>query len=96
MELDVSEMIGIEMGIRPIDSLLDPLINVVFIDENCIFVTCFDHLTKLVWYFNYNIVKKQYNLEPQKMGLQCTTHNFPITSFYDTTRELVHIFFRQG
>ena len=46
LELDVSEMIGLEVGIRPIDSLLDPLINLVFIDESTIFVICFNHLTK--------------------------------------------------
>lgn len=95
-ELDISEMIGLESGIRPIDSLIDPLINLVFIDESCIFVICFDHLQKTLWYFTYNIVQKQFKVDPQKMGITSTTLNFPIDSFYDSSRELVHVFFRQG
>lgn len=35
-------------------------------------------------------------MEPQKVGIQCTTLNFPIDSFYDNSRDLVHVFFRQG
>ena len=57
-------MIGLEKGIRPIDSLLDPLINVVFVDDESVFVICFDHLTKLIWYFTYNLVKKQFRMDP--------------------------------
>lgn len=56
LELDVSEIIGLEQGVRPIDSLLDPLINTVFIDESCIFVIAFDHHTRFLWYFTYNII----------------------------------------
>jgi hypothetical protein len=45
-ELDVSEMIGFEKGIRPIDSIPYPLINVVFVDESSIFVLSFDPQSK--------------------------------------------------
>lgn len=55
-ELDVSEMIGLEQGIRPIDSLLDPLTNIVFVDESSIFVICFDHVARQAWHFTYSII----------------------------------------
>lgn len=42
-ELDVSQMLSIENGIIPIDSIPYPLITVVFIDESSIFTLCFDH-----------------------------------------------------
>lgn len=94
LELDVSEMISIQHGIKPIDSISDPLINAVFVDESSLFVICYDHLTKQIWYFTYNIIKKQFKMEPQKLAIQCSTNNFPINSFYDQSRELVHVFFR--
>lgn len=95
-ELDVSRMLGITEGIRPIDSLLDPLINVDFLHESTLFVVCFCHLTKRVWYFVYDFIKTKYKLEPQQRTMECTALNFPIQCFYDKLRELVHVFFRQG
>ena len=64
LELDVSEIIGLEHGVRPIDSLLDPLINLVFIDESSIFVLCYDHHTRIIWYFTYNLIQKNLKLDP--------------------------------
>lgn len=96
MELDVNEIIGLKDGIKPIDAVLEPLMNVVYMDETCIFVVCYNHLKRQVWYFGYNIIKKKYITEPRMVLLECYSNNFPIKSFYDKRNDLIHSFFRQG
>jgi len=93
-ELDVCEIIGFKEGIRPIDNISNPLINVVFVDESSIFILCYEPQSKRIWYFTYSIVEKSFKLEPLEITLQCSTLNFPVDSFYDSKRQLVHIFFR--
>ena len=43
LELDVNQMINLEDRVKPIDNLIDPMINVVFLDESTIFVVCYHH-----------------------------------------------------
>ena len=43
LELDVNELIGLEDRVRPIDTLIDPMINTVFLDETTIFIVCYHH-----------------------------------------------------
>ena len=45
LELDVNEMINLDERVIPIDSVVDPMINTVFIDESTIFVVAYHHST---------------------------------------------------
>ena len=68
-ELDVCEIIGFKEGIRPIDNISNPLINVVFVDDSSIFILCYEPQSKRIWYFTYSIVAKSFKLEPLEITL---------------------------
>ena len=77
LELDVNEMINLDERVIPIDSVVDPMINTVFIDESTIFVVAYHHSTMQMWHFTYSIIQKQFKVPPKKTMVDGGTRNFP-------------------
>lgn len=45
-EVNINELIGSECSIKPIDGLIDPMINVVFLDVSYVFMVVYNHMTQ--------------------------------------------------
>jgi hypothetical protein len=95
-KIDISEMLKIDRRSRPNVGFPDPLINACFIGEDRVFINLFHNRDLNHWHLIYNYKEKKIVGEPVCVKLGESKLNFPYNNFYDSKRQKVYCFYRQG
>lgn len=92
----VNKYLQIDDSTQPIPGIQDPLISICFINDDLIFVNLLKRNTMQHWYFIYSISARDVITKPQKIKMKCSKLNFPYQTIYNSDKNCIHLFYRQG
>ena len=93
-KVNINKLLNLDNSSRPNHGLPDPMMNACFINDDNIFINVYHTHTFTMWHFIYSFKEKKMLSKAYKTYISEATLNFPITSFFNSKRNLVHIFFR--
>ena len=94
--ITLNQFIGIDNSTMPIAGIMDPLLTSCFINNRLVFVTIFYRSTITSWNFVLDLQLQQPVSDLLSLKMDCTNLNFPIQSFFQSEKNYIYLFFRQG
>ena len=97
-QLNINQAIGLDNHARPNDNFPYPMIDASFIHSNIIFVSLYHNRSQQLYTFQYSFMTKKILRDPsrKKISSESSQRNFPLKSVFDSLRNMMYIFFRQG
>jgi hypothetical protein len=97
IDLNVSDVLGIDAGSKPIHGIYCPLVTACFIPNDRLFICAYHRYKRRQYHFVYSLANKSVEGEPQHVDiLDCSQRNHPIKSFYSEETKECYTFYRQA
>lgn len=95
VDLNVSEVLGLDSGSKPIHGIYNPMITACFLPDNRLFVCAYHRYKKAQYHFIYSLTNKQVEGEAKIIEFKQTSQrNYPVKSFYSEVTKECYTFYR--